>query len=789
MNKTIKKACLLFASLFLLINTWAQKHTLSGYVKDAQNGETLIGVTVFIKNTTTGTTTNAYGFYSISLAPGDYLISTSYIGYQTVDKLVNLSKDIELNIDLEEQAQALEEVVVKGYGSRQNIESTKMSTVSLSSKTIGQIPVALGETDVIKVLTLLPGVKTNDGGGSISVRGGSRDQNMIMLDEATVYNANHLGNLLSVFNNDAIQNMEFYKGNIPAQYGGRLSSVIDIRMKDGNNKRFSGSGGIGTLASRLTLTGPIVKNKGSYMISGRRTYIDLITKMLNSINDTIPNIPYYFYDLNLKANYSINSKNKVYVSGYFGQDVFSLKDTVSNSNTNFSWGNYTATVRWNYLISNKVFTNLTLLASNYNYDYENEWKWGKEKKKIAFNWKSFLKDYSVKYDLGYYMNKNTSFKAGLMSTYHDIDLGKVNGRQDTLKYNFRMPNNYSLEHAAYLSCEQKLTPKLSVNYGLRYSLFQSLGKASVYKLDQDYSIVDTAFYKKNEIYNNYHNFEPRIAMTYVINDNSSIKAGYSRTSQYMHIVSNSSVSSLMDIWVGSGPNIKPEFANIYSIGLFKNLLDNKLEASVEVYYKNMENIITFKEFSQPQFNKYIDEDFRFGIGRSYGIEFFLRKSEGHFRGWVSYTFSKTENKIKGIQQKDWFLSSFDRPHDLSIVAMYDIAKRLSISANFTLKSGRPFTSPVLKYEYQDATVSYFNGLNNDRMPVYHRLDLSLTYKTKEKPGKRFRSEFVLGVFDVYNRTNPVGIYFQPDEDNQRISKAYKQNLYGIMPSLTWNFSF
>jgi hypothetical protein len=383
---------LFFVINLLLIDVgFAQKYTLSGYIKDAKNGEALIGVSIFIKGTTTGTASNSYGFFSLSTAKGEYPVTVSYVGYQDIDTLINLSSDITMNFNLAETANLLNEVVIKSKNMHENVESTKMSAVSLTSKAIKQIPVAYGETDVLKVLTFLPGVKTNDEGGSFSVRGGGRDQNMILLDEATVYNVSHLGNMLSVFNNDAIQNLEFYKGSIPAQYGGRLSSLIDIRMKEGNNKGFTITGGIGTLASRLTIEGPIVKDKGSFIISGRRAYIDLFTKLMHKIDDSIPETPYYFYDLNLKANYSLNSKNRLFISGYFGKDVFSQKDTVSRINTDLSWGNYTATVRWNYLISSKIFTNLTFLASNYNYDFSNDWVFGKQNKEMKFNWKSTLR--------------------------------------------------------------------------------------------------------------------------------------------------------------------------------------------------------------------------------------------------------------------------------------------------------------------------------------------------------------------------------------------------------------
>jgi hypothetical protein len=645
----------------------------------------------------------------------------------------------------------------------------------------------------------LPGVKTNDEGGStISVRGGGRDQNLIILDEATVYNASHLGNLLSVFNNDAIQNVDFFKGNLPAQYGGRLSSVIDMRMRDGNKKKFSASGGIGTLSSRLTLEGPIVKDKGSFFISGRRAYIDLLTKAMHKVNDSFPEVPYYFFDLNLKANYSLNDKNKIFLSGYFGKDVFEMNSNDNAFENRFAWGNYTGTLRWNFIPSDKLFTNLTLLVSNYNYSFGNTLTYGEPKKEMRFDWDADLLDYSVKYDVDYYINEKNTVKAGFISTLHDFNPGNVVGNNDTMKYDFIIQPNKALEHALYISDEIHVTPDLTLDLGIRYSLFQNMGKTDVFVLNDEYMTSDTLKYGKGKIFNHYQSFEPRFAMNYKFNEFNSFKAGYSRTSQYVHVASNSNVGSLIDIWVGSGVNIKPQLADLYSMGFFHNTRKHEIETSIEIYYKNMYNQIEFREFATPQFNERMDEDFRFGKGRSYGIELFIKKGSGNLTGWISYTLSKTEKKTVDIQEKNWYLSSFDRRHDISIVAMYDLTPRLSVSGNFQLKSGRPFTSPVKRYEYNGFpsdygsentgnVLPYYAGRNNDRMPVYHRLDLSLTWKSK--PTRKFHSETTLSVFDVYNRTNALSIYFKPDDDNENITRAYKQNFLGFMPALTWSFSF
>ena len=786
-NRFLHTLLILFLGSYSLCG---QKFSISGHVTDDKNGESLIGVSIYLPQSGTGTTTNAYGYYSVPLKAGIHKLVISYIGYTTIDTAINLQNNVRLDIHMAEEIRQIDEVVIKADRAAENVNSTQMSIVSLSNKTMKQVPVAFGEADILKTLVLLPGVKSNDEGGStLSVRGGGRDQNLIILDEATIYNASHMGNLLSVFNNDAIQNVDFYKGNMPAQYGGRLSSVIDMRMKDGNKRNFSASGGIGTLSSRLTLEGPIVKDKGSFFISGRRAYIDLLTKAIHSLNDSFPEVPYYFYDLNLKANYDINPKNRVFVSGYFGKDVFEMNSEDDAFQNRFAWGNYTGTLRWNFIPSDRLFTNLTLLVSNYNYAFGNTLAYGDPVKNVSFDWNADLVDYSIKYDAGFYLTEMHTLRAGFMSIWHDFNPGIVNGNNDTLKYDFRIPQNKALEHALYISDEFRISPSFSMEIGFRYSLFQNMGKTRVYMLNDEYVTIDTVMYPGGKVYNHYQSFEPRFAINWKLSANTSFKGGYSRTSQFIHVASNSNVGSLIDIWVGSGVNIRPQYANLYSLGFFRNAMNNAMEMSVEVYYKDMFNQIEFREFATPQFNERMDEDFRFGIARSFGMELFLKKSSGDFTGWVSYTWSKTEKKTKDIQEKDWYLSSFDRPHDLSVVGIFDNGKRLSFSANFQLKSGRPFTSPVKRYVYGHVVLPYYAGRNNDRMPVYHRLDLSLTWRSKNKPGRRFHNETTLSVFDVYNRTNPISIYFRPDEDNENVTHAYEQNFLGFMPAITWNFSF
>ena len=646
----------------------------------------------------------------------------------------------------------------------------------------------LGETDVIKTLSLMPGVKlTGEASSSLSIRGGNRDQNLLMLDEAIVYNASHLGGFFSVFNNDAIKNIELYKGNIPAQYGGRLSSLIDVRMKDGNNKKISGTGGIGIISSRLTLEVPVVKNKGSIIISGRRTYYDLLFKMLHSLDDTIPELPVHFYDLNMKANYTVNEKHRLFISGYFGRDAadLSVGEDISSA---FNWGNYTGTLRWNYIINSRLFSNVTLLASNYDYAIENKITLGREKREFMFTWDAYLRDYSAKIDLGYYLNPKNTVRFGAITTYHDFNIGEVNGKDDSVKWDYRIPKVYCLDYALYISNEQNVGDKLKLSYGLRLSVLQNIGKATVYSYE-DYEVTDTTLYKWGEIYNTYGGLEPRFGLTYILSPDNSIKMGYTRTRQYLQVATNSTSGTPLDVWIPSSPNIKPQTADQYSIGYFRNIKDNRIKTSVEIYYKHMQNQIDFKEFAEPYLNPQIEGELRFGKGRAYGAEFLVEKNEGKLTGWLSYTLSRTERNITDIQEKGWFTSIYDIPHDFSVVASYNAAKRVVLSINWVYQSGRPLNSPVARWEYGNLILPYYPGRNKDRMPAYHRLDAGIELKGKDKPGKRFSKSLNISVYNVYNRKNANVIYFFQDDENPGITKASRVALFGIFPSVTYNFKF
>jgi hypothetical protein len=778
--------CLILA--FVLFSATAQRHTISGYVKDNSNGEMLIGANVFIKDSYSGTVTNSYGFYSLSLKPGNYLIVYQYLGFNTKEIPVDLNKDISVNVELEPTTDSIDAVIVTAEKGDENIISTKMSAIKITSKVISQIPVILGETDVIKTLSLLPGVKaTGEVSSSLSIRGGARDQNMLILDEATVYNASHLGGFFSVFNNDAIKNVELYKGNIPSRYGGRLSALIDVRMKDGNNKRFSANGGIGLLSSRLTIESPIVKDKGSLIISGRRTYYDVLMKVLHSIDDTIPELPVHFYDLNIKSNYTLNEKHRLYLSGYLGRDAadLSIGEDVSSE---FNWGNYTATLRWNYIINKRLFSNLMLLASNYDYEIENMLRLGREDEEYMFRWKAYLKDYSVKLDLGFYLNPDNTLRFGILSTYHDFNVGKINGRSDTITWDYRIPKIYCIENALYLSNEQRISEKINISYGLRYSTLHNIGKATIFDYE-NYNVVDTNLYEWGEIYNTYSGLEPRLGFTYVLSERNSIKLGYTRTRQYLQIASNSTSGTPIDIWIPASPNVKPQIGDQYSIGYFRNFKNNIIKTSIELYYKNMQNQVDFKEFAQPHLNPEIEGELRFGKGRAYGLELMIEKSEGKLTGWVSYTFSKSERNTRDIQEKGWYTSPYDIPHDISVVASYKLTNRILLSANWVYQSGRPINAPVARWEYGDLILPYFPGRNNDRMPDYHRLDLGFELKGKLKSAKRFESSLNFSIYNVYNRKNATTIYFSQDDEKQAVTKAVKLSIFRIMPSVTYNFKF
>ncbi len=774
------KIIFLFLFLFSFLGLKAQdSFTISGTVKDAGTGEGLIGASIKIADQPRGSITNMYGFYSLTLPKGQYKLVYSYLGYKSVTKEIDLTKNIRLNVELEEDIATFDEVVIEGKASNDNVESMDMSKEELNITQIKKIPALMGEVDVIKAIQLLPGVQTiGEGGSGFFVRGGAADQNLILLDEANVYNSSHLMGFFSVFNPDAVKNVELYKGGIPAQYGGRLASVLDIRMKDGNMKRLSGEGGIGSISSRLTLSAPIKKNKGSFMIAGRRTYADMFLKF--SKKEELKGNRLFFYDANIKANYNFNDNNRVFLSGYFGRDVLAVKDFFK-----MGWGNGTGTIRWNHIFNEKLFSNTTLVYSNYKYSL------GSPKTADSpntFTWKSNIKDYYLKEDFNYYYNRKNTIKFGLLTSFHEISPGTIYFEIDGIENTLAAPTNNSIEHAIYISNEQEFTPRFSAVYGIRYSLFNNIGKATVYSFDENFNVSDTSYYKNGEIYNTYGGLEPRLGLKYSLNENSSVKMSYNRTRQYIQLASNSTSSSPLDVWFSSSPNVKPQIADQVALGYFRNFYNNQIETSAEVYYKKMQNTIDFKDHAQLLLNPYLEGELRVGKSYSYGLELMAKKTKGKWTGWLSYTYSRVFKDIPLINNGEKYPAKYDQPHNVSFVTSYDISKRLSVSLNWVYNTGRAVSMPVGKYEFQGQTVPIYSKKNAARLPDYHRMDLSATLQSKKNAKrKKYKSEWVFSIYNVYNRANAYSLTFTKDENGQ--PQADMLYLFKIIPSVTYNFKF
>ena len=752
------------------------RFTISGYIKDAENGETLIGATVYISSLKNGTVSNLYGFYSFSLKPGVYQIQFSYLGYETQEFSINLMANQTINIELTPEKKKIEEVVIKADRPEMNVKKTEMSVAKMDMKTIRQIPAFMGEVDLIKAIQLLPGViSTSEGTSSFSVRGGSADQNLILLDESTVYNASHLMGFFSVFNNDAIKDIKLYKGDIPAAYGGRLSSLLEVNMKDGNSKKFSGTGGIGLISSRLTLEGPIFNENTSFIASGRRTYADLFLPL--SSNEDLKDNKLHFYDLNLKINHRFNENNRLFLSGYFGNDLF------KNEFAYMSFGNGTLTMRWNHLYSQKMFSNVSLIYSKYNYAL------GMSSGSTDFTWKYFMQDMGVKADFTYYPTPSYTVKYGIQSVYHSLDPGtfSTSGENDSL--GLAIPSNYSLEHAAYLAFEQDITPRFTIKYGIRYSLFQNMGKGTVYNLNSEYQVMDSTVYESGKIFNHYGYFEPRVGFKYELNNLTSIKGSYSRTRQYMQMATNSTAGTPLDLWFTSSPNVKPQLSDMVALGLFRNLFDQKLETSVEVYYKEMQNTIDFKDNAVLYGNPRLEAELRFGRAKSYGVETMVQFPSTRLNGWVSYTYSHTERKIKEINDGKPYLAPYDKPHTVNVVMSYELTKKVSLGATWVYATGAPLTVPTGRMEVGNVILPIYSEKNSYRMPDYHRLDLSLTLKGKQRPGKLWQGEWNFSVYNAYMRKNAWIIKFLQDQKDPNRTYAEKVYLFSMIPSITYNFKF
>lgn len=755
-----------------------KKTIISGSIKDASNGEQLLGATVLVKELKTGTATNMYGFYSLSLIPGKYTLVFSYIGYQSIEKTIELKSNLTLNIELKSAQNELQGVVITEKRSNENVTKNEMSVVRLDAKTIKQIPAFMGEVDIIKAMQLLPGVQTtSEGASGFSVRGGSPDQNLILLDEATVYNASHLLGFFSVFNNDAIKDVKIYKGDIPMNYGGRLSSVLDVRMNDGNDKHFEGTGGIGNISSRLTLEGPLLKDKTSFILSGRRTYFDLFLPL--SSDEKIRNNTLYFYDFNAKIAHTINENNRIYLSGYFGRDVF------NNNFSRLNSGNQTFTLRWNHLFSKKIFSNFMFVYSKYDYYLGTP-----EGEAYSFDWRSKMRDYGFKSDFTLYANPNNTVKFGVSSIYHIFEPGSAKGTGSQSFFNeFTVPSSYALENGIYIGNDQKVNDKLTLKYGLRVSMFNNVGPATIYNYNNNFEAIDSTVYKSGDFYKTYAGLEPRFGISYTINDKSSVKASYSRTNQYIQLAQNSTSGTPLDVWFPSSPNVKPQISDQIALGYFRNFLGNYIETSVEVYYKTMQNSIDFKDHAELLLNEKLEGELRYGKSSSKGLEVLVKIPEGRLNGWISYTLSKTDRSFADINNGKTYLAYYDKPHNMSVVLNYEISKRTSLSSTWIYYTGAPVTFPTGRAEIGGKIVPIYSERNAYRMPDYHRLDLSLTIKGKQKPNKKWSHEWNFTIYNAYGRKNAWTINFVQDKDNPSVTFAEKTYLFSIIPAVTYNFKF
>mgnify|MGYP002152368643 CR=1 FL=1 len=777
----------LWMLIFVGVVAQAQEYTLSGYVKDEATGEDLIGATVTLADQPgKGAVTNLYGFYSFTLPKGEYKIIFNYVGYQAQTQSVVLDKDIRLNVELSSDVNVLQEVEVSAKAADENVQTTQMSAVDLQIEEVKAIPALMGEVDILKTIQLLPGVQSaGEGNTGLYVRGGGPDQNLVLLDEAIVYNPGHLFGFFSVFNADAIRNTTLIKGGMPAQYGGRLSSVVDVSMKEGNNKDFTARGGVGLISSRLTLEGPLVKDKSSFMLSGRRTYVDVLLQPFIQNTDLAGNA-YYFYDLNAKLNYRFSDKDRLYVSGYFGRDVFSFTSSSGDFGVDIPWGNTTLTTRWNHLFSDKLFMNASLIYNNYDFSTEvNQFD-------FDFRFYSEIEDINAKLDFDYFLSNSLKFKFGLDYFYHTLTpiTASLDNPSDSLNLDAdRVGAKYAHEGAAYVSLEADLSQRLRITAGLRASGFQQIGPYRYFEENTRGDIIDTIDYTSGEAVETYGGWEPRLSMRYLLDENTSIKGAFTINRQYLHLVSNSNSTLPTDVWVPSSKLVEPQIAYQYSLGLFKNFKDNTYETSVEFYYKDLQNQIEFEDGYIPGLNQETERSFVFGRGYSYGMELFLKKRTGKLNGWIGYTLSWTNRVFPDINNGEPFPARFDRRHDLSVVGIYELNDRWTFSTTFVYGTGNAFTLPESWYFIEGNLLANYGTRNSYRLQPYHRLDLSATLKGKET--KKFASDWVFSIYNVYSRLNPFFIFFETEgsANTQDLALTAKQvSLFPIIPTVTWNFT-
>lgn len=783
--------CILFLSHLIFSQ---EKITISGTVYDKNTNETLIGVSVYFPDLKSGTTTNEYGFYSITIPQGTYKIQVSYLGYSTIIEEINLTEKLTKDFKLLEETESLDEIVIQSDIEKLNVRTPQMSVNKLSAATIKQIPVVLGESDIIKSIILLPGVTSaGEGASGFNVRGGAADQNLILLDEAIVFNSSHLFGFFSVFNPDVIKDVKLYKGGVPARFGGRLSSVLDIYQKEGNSKDFKLTGGIGLVSSRLLAEGPIEKEKSSFLIGGRASYAHLFLPLFDNDNSA------YFYDLNTKINFRLNDRNNLFFSGYFGKDVFGISDNFINT-----YGNTVANLRWNHLFSDKLFSNLSLIYSDYFYGLTLDF--------VGFEWDSGIRNINLKYDFKNYLNDKFTLNYGINNIYIKFNPGEIiPNRQDSGIQPEKLIDKYANEFAAYVDAEHKISDKLTLQYGLRFSNFTRLGQdelniyanneAVIYNQQfQKYeSAVATGVenFSRGDVLASFNNFEPRFSLSYVLDDDTSFKVSYNRMAQYLHLLSNTASPTPLDVWTPSGRFIKPQLLDQYAAGYFKSIKNGKYSLETEVFYKDIQNRIDYINGANLIANNEIETVILNGISRAYGLEVLFKKNEGDFTGWLAYTLSRSEQQTPGrnvnepgINQGKWYSTPFDKTHDISINASYELSKKWKFNANFLFQTGQPTNYPVGQYEIQGLNVPIFDDdrRNADRLPAYHRFDISATLTPTKNKNRKWQAEWVFGIYNLYGRQNAAAINFRQNRETLR-NEAIQTSIFGIVPSVTYNFKF
>ena len=792
--------CFILITAFLITSlSWGQqKYTLSGSISETSSNETLIGVTVAFPELQTGVTTNEYGFYSITLPEGKYKVLISYLGFKDIYREISLSENRKIDFLLDEEAEQLEEVVVTENVEKMDIRKPQMSVNTLSVGTIKKIPVILGEADVIKSILLLPGVtNAGEGASGFNVRGGAADQNLILLDEAIIFNSSHLFGFFSVFNPDAIKDIKLYKGGIPARYGGRVSSVLDIFQKEGNSKEFKMNGGIGAVASRLLVEGPIKKDKAAFLVGGRASYAHLFLPLFDVDNTA------YFYDLNTKLNYKLNDNNSIFLSGYFGRDVFGISDSFVNT-----YGNAVGNFRWNHLFSEKLFSNLSLIYSDYYYGLKLDF--------VGFNWNSGIRNFNLKYDLKHYLTDKLQVNYGINNVYYQFNPGKIEpSNEDSGILEDQLTQKYANEFAAYVDVEHKITTNLSLGYGLRFSQFTRLGQDEIYTYTNDNPVIFDPFtlvYREAEPSGkaypgrggslaSYNNFEPRVSLAYTLNETSSIKGSYTRLAQYLHLLSNTSSPTPLDVWTPSGPFTKPQLLDQYAFGYFKNIKSGDYSVESEVFYKEVQNRIDYIDGANLIANDAIEQVILNGEARSYGLELLVRKNEGKLQGWLAYTLSKSEQRTPGrtlnfdngrsnletgINYGNWYNTPYDKTHDISLFMSYDLNEKWSFSSNFVYQTGQPTNYPIGQFDFQGLTVPYYGLRNKQRLPAYNRLDVSATLTPHKNKDRKIKGEWVFSIYNLYNRRNAASINFRRNDDTGA-NEAVRTSIFGIVPAVTYNF--